>query len=169
MVRWPLPGLHWSVSPCSGDGWPLSLAGTLAAPCPQLGTWRSVESCCWSSRELPWALHSAPGPRVAHYERRQQGRCPPTWLFFGSHPCIVFQIVTSASTDLQDYTYYFVPAPWLSVKLLRLLQCYPPPGNSPLPPPWRAAGALPVTSQLLCGLEAVVGSKALPPRFPSED
>ncbi|MBN3309780.1 AP2A2 protein, partial [Amia calva] len=32
-----------------------------------------------------------------------------------------------ASTDLQDYTYYFVPAPWLSVKLLRLLQCYPPP------------------------------------------
>ena len=40
------------------------------------------------------------------------------------------QIVSSASTDLQDYTYYFVPAPWLSVKLLRLLQCYPPPGNS---------------------------------------
>ncbi|EPY78687.1 hypothetical protein CB1_001027007 [Camelus ferus] len=37
------------------------------------------------------------------------------------------RIVTSASTDLQDYTYYFVPAPWLSVKLLRLLQCYPPP------------------------------------------
>ncbi|KAK2088938.1 AP-2 complex subunit alpha-1 [Saguinus oedipus] len=39
------------------------------------------------------------------------------------------RIVSSASTDLQDYTYYFVPAPWLSVKLLRLLQCYPPPGN----------------------------------------
>lgn len=37
------------------------------------------------------------------------------------------QIVSSASTDLQDYTYYFVPAPWLSCKLLRLLQCYPPP------------------------------------------
>ncbi|XP_053218488.1 AP-2 complex subunit alpha-1 isoform X7 [Podarcis raffonei] len=37
------------------------------------------------------------------------------------------RIVSSASTDLQDYTYYFVPAPWLSVKLLRLLQCYPPP------------------------------------------
>ncbi|XP_054997214.1 AP-2 complex subunit alpha-2 isoform X1 [Sorex araneus] len=37
------------------------------------------------------------------------------------------RIVTSASTDLQDYTYYFVPAPWLSVKLLRLLQSYPPP------------------------------------------
>uniref|UniRef100_A0A452TLG5 AP-2 complex subunit alpha n=1 Tax=Ursus maritimus TaxID=29073 RepID=A0A452TLG5_URSMA len=36
------------------------------------------------------------------------------------------RIVSSASTDLQDYTYYFVPAPWLSVKLLRLLQCYPP-------------------------------------------
>lgn len=43
--------------------------------------------------------------------------------------CALSQIVTSASTDLQDYTYYFVPAPWLSVKLLRLLQCYPPPGN----------------------------------------
>lgn len=40
------------------------------------------------------------------------------------------QIVSSASTDLQDYTYYFVPAPWLSVKLLRLLQCYPPPGTA---------------------------------------
>ncbi|XP_006893269.1 PREDICTED: AP-2 complex subunit alpha-2 [Elephantulus edwardii] len=40
------------------------------------------------------------------------------------------RIVTSASTDLQDYTYYFVPAPWLSVKLLRLLQCYPPPEPS---------------------------------------
>lgn len=39
------------------------------------------------------------------------------------------QIVTSASIDLQDYTYYFVAAPWLSVKLLRLLQCYPPPGR----------------------------------------
>ncbi|XP_072554555.1 AP-2 complex subunit alpha-2 isoform X2 [Paramormyrops kingsleyae] len=40
------------------------------------------------------------------------------------------RIVTSASTDLQDYTYYFVPAPWLSVKLLRLLQCYPPPEDA---------------------------------------
>lgn len=44
------------------------------------------------------------------------------------HPPFRPQIVSSASTDLQDYTYYFVPAPWLSVKLLRLLQCYPPPG-----------------------------------------
>lgn len=35
--------------------------------------------------------------------------------------------MTSSYTDLQDYTYYFVPAPWLSVKLLRLLQNYPPP------------------------------------------
>ncbi|XP_028812671.1 AP-2 complex subunit alpha-2 isoform X1 [Denticeps clupeoides] len=40
------------------------------------------------------------------------------------------RIVTSASTDLQDYTYYFVAAPWLSVKLLRLLQCYPPPEDA---------------------------------------
>ena len=29
------------------------------------------------------------------------------------------RIVTSSYTDFQDYTYYFVPAPWLSVKLLR--------------------------------------------------
>jgi len=37
------------------------------------------------------------------------------------------RIVTANYTDLQDYTYYFVPAPWLSVKLLRLVQHYPPP------------------------------------------
>jgi len=37
------------------------------------------------------------------------------------------RIVTSSYTDFQDYTYYFVPAPWLSVKLLRLLQNYQPP------------------------------------------
>ena len=47
----------------------------------------------------------------------------------------MFQIVTASYTDLQDYTYYFVPAPWLSVKLLRLLQNYTPPGefNAKLP------------------------------------
>uniref|UniRef100_A0A8C9LRA0 AP-2 complex subunit alpha n=1 Tax=Piliocolobus tephrosceles TaxID=591936 RepID=A0A8C9LRA0_9PRIM len=56
-------------------------------------------------------------------------RAPPTPapnLFLALSP----QIVSSASTDLQDYTYYFVPAPWLSVKLLRLLQCYPPPEDA---------------------------------------
>lgn len=42
---------------------------------------------------------------------------------------LILQIVTASYTDLQDYTYYFVPAPWLSVKLLRLLQNYPPPGG----------------------------------------
>ncbi|XP_060911899.1 AP-2 complex subunit alpha-2-like isoform X1 [Labrus mixtus] len=42
------------------------------------------------------------------------------------------RIVTSAAIDLQDYTYYFVAAPWLSVKLLRLLQCYPPPEDAAL-------------------------------------
>uniref|UniRef100_A0A665WD11 AP-2 complex subunit alpha n=1 Tax=Echeneis naucrates TaxID=173247 RepID=A0A665WD11_ECHNA len=42
------------------------------------------------------------------------------------------RIVTSTSIDLQDYTYYFVAAPWLSVKLLRLLQCYPPPEDTAL-------------------------------------
>ncbi|KAF7245378.1 AP-2 complex subunit alpha-2 [Varanus komodoensis] len=48
-------------------------------------------------------------------------------LVYAGRPPLITEIVTSASTDLQDYTYYFVPAPWLSVKLLRLLQCYPPP------------------------------------------
>jgi AP-2 complex subunit alpha len=42
------------------------------------------------------------------------------------------RIVTSTYTDFQDYTYYFVPAPWLSVKLLRLLQNYPPPDDATL-------------------------------------
>ncbi|XP_040567319.1 AP-2 complex subunit alpha [Lepeophtheirus salmonis] len=39
------------------------------------------------------------------------------------------RIVTSNYQDFQDYTYYFVPAPWLSVKLLRLLQNYPSPDD----------------------------------------
>lgn len=37
--------------------------------------------------------------------------------------------MTSSYTDLQDYTYYFVPAPWLCVKLLKLLQMYAAPGE----------------------------------------
>lgn len=41
------------------------------------------------------------------------------------------RIVSSSYTDLQDYTYYFVPAPWLSVKLLRLLQNYNPVTEDP--------------------------------------
>ena len=43
------------------------------------------------------------------------------------------------SNVAQDYTYYFVPAPWLSVKLLRLLQNYQPPedpGVRPVTVPW---------------------------------
>ena len=38
------------------------------------------------------------------------------------------QIVSATPNDLQDYTYYFVPAPWLTVKLMRLLQCFDIPG-----------------------------------------
>ena len=45
------------------------------------------------------------------------------------NPNVTFQIVTTNYSDFQDYTYYFVPAPWLSVKLLRLLQNYPPPDD----------------------------------------
>ena len=41
------------------------------------------------------------------------------------------------SNVAQDYTYYFVPAPWLSVKLLRLLQNYQPPEDPGVRPvPW---------------------------------
>ena len=44
---------------------------------------------------------------------------------------------------MQDYTYYFVAAPWLCVKLMKLLQCFPTPGKDthhlthPLSPPFR--------------------------------
>ena len=74
-----------------------------------------------------WGLGGcAPAPQTQERcAARSQHTCPRCLI-----PCAVLQIVTSASTDLQDYTYYFVPAPWLSVKLLRLLQCYPPPGDS---------------------------------------
>lgn len=57
-----------------------------------------------------------------------QGNQRPNPVLLMKRPLSSIQIVTSASIDLQDYTYYFVAAPWLSVKLLRLLQCYPPPG-----------------------------------------
>lgn len=43
--------------------------------------------------------------------------------------CDHTQIVTASHSDLQDYTYYFVPAPWLTVKLMRLLQCFSIPGQ----------------------------------------
>ena len=37
-----------------------------------------------------------------------------------------------------DYLYYRVPCPWIQVKLLRLLQYYPPSGNKPHPPLFEA-------------------------------
>jgi AP-2 complex subunit alpha len=40
------------------------------------------------------------------------------------------RIVTSSHADLHDYTYYFVAAPWLSVKIMRLLQCFPIPDDA---------------------------------------
>ena len=45
---------------------------------------------------------------------------------------------------MQDYTYYFVAAPWLCVKLMKLLQCFPTPGEDthhlthPFSPPYRS-------------------------------
>lgn len=36
-------------------------------------------------------------------------------------------VAASPYNDFQDYSYYFIPAPWLCVKLLRLMQNYPPP------------------------------------------
>lgn len=37
--------------------------------------------------------------------------------------------VGTSGADLQDYMYYFTPAPWLSVMLLKLVQMYPAPGE----------------------------------------
>ena len=42
------------------------------------------------------------------------------------------RILAAAHTDLQDYAYYFVPAPWLAIKLLRILQNYPTPEDQTL-------------------------------------
>ena len=53
-----------------------------------------------------------------------QGGCAHLYTFIP-----ILQIVASSPNDLQDYTYYFVPAPWLTVKLMRLLQCFDIPGE----------------------------------------
>lgn len=37
--------------------------------------------------------------------------------------------MAKSHSDLQDYSYYFVPAPWLSVKLMKLIQCFPVSGK----------------------------------------
>ncbi|XP_072574385.1 AP-2 complex subunit alpha-2-like [Paramormyrops kingsleyae] len=62
------------------------------------------------------------------------------------------RIVIPAASDLQDYAYYFVPAPWLSVKLLRLLQCYPPPEDDS------------VRSRLAECLESILNKAQEPPK-----
>jgi AP-2 complex subunit alpha len=63
------------------------------------------------------------------------------------------RIVTPTFADLQDYTYYFVPAPWLSVKLLRLLQCYPLPTDD-----------VTTKSRLIESLEAILNRSQEPPK-----
>lgn len=100
-------------------------------------------SITWKSQE-PWLRSKLTACSRLPYSPPRGLRCLGSWC--GSAPplpralpcpCLTPssapQIVSSASTDLQDYTYYFVPAPWLSVKLLRLLQCYPPPGTAANP------------------------------------
>ncbi|KAF6076562.1 adaptor related protein complex 2 subunit alpha 1 [Phyllostomus discolor] len=79
----------------------------------------------------------SPQPPLSSPPREGSRHSTPCWCPHrpppppqASPPFFCPQIVSSASTDLQDYTYYFVPAPWLSVKLLRLLQCYPPPEDA---------------------------------------
>ena len=68
---------------------------------------------------------------VFYAKPSQEIICFSIYILLSHHLLIVcVQIVTSSYTDLQDYTYYFVPAPWLSVKLLRLLQNYPPPEDA---------------------------------------
>ena len=64
------------------------------------------------------------------------------------------RIVTASSyTDFQDYSYYFIPAPWLSVKLLRLLQNYPPPDDPG------------VQGRLMECLEAILNKAQEPPKL----
>lgn len=41
---------------------------------------------------------------------------------------LTLQIVFDSETPA-TYVYYKVPNPWLQIKLLRLLQYYPPPGE----------------------------------------
>lgn len=103
-----------------------------------------------SSPSIGPSLHAPPASSLSFPELRFLHRPPQeAVLLWPALPCPSLtpsshpQIVSSASTDLQDYTYYFVPAPWLSVKLLRLLQCYPPPGTaeSPTLPPDLGSGA----------------------------
>ena len=58
--------------------------------------------------------------------------CDGTCILFSKRihfSLLIFQIVGATPNDLQDYTYYFIPAPWLTVKLMRLLQCFDIPGN----------------------------------------
>ncbi|XP_064478736.1 AP-2 complex subunit alpha-like [Ornithodoros turicata] len=53
----------------------------------------------------------------------------------GSVPVAVSRLsrlAQASCSDLQDYSYYLVPAPWLCVKLLRLLQHLPPPEETSL-------------------------------------
>ena len=40
-----------------------------------------------------------------------------------------------------DYLYYKVPCPWIQIKLLRLLQYFPPSGKSPRPPSRASVGS----------------------------
>lgn len=64
------------------------------------------------------------------------------------------RIVTASSyTDFQDYSYYFIPAPWLCVKLLRLMQNYPPPEDPG------------VQGRLLECLETVLNKAQEPPKL----
>ena len=38
--------------------------------------------------------------------------------------------ILNRDTCTDDYVYYKVPAPWVQVKILRLVQMYPPPSMS---------------------------------------
>ncbi|KAI0981705.1 hypothetical protein GJ496_003684 [Pomphorhynchus laevis] len=41
----------------------------------------------------------------------------------------IYRIISVGCNEFQDYTYYYVPAPWLCVKLMKLLQNYPLPDH----------------------------------------
>ena len=121
------PCYYWSAC-CRGGsrkkegGGSLVRKKTVAYQCTKLKTWVSVPRSLryhWVIQHWRW--------NVATYNSHMATR-----FQYSKATTPHFQIVSASPNDLQDYTYYFVPAPWLTVKLMRLLQCFNIPGNREL-------------------------------------
>ena len=77
-------------------------------------------------------MHARTHARTPHTHLHMHTHTPS--LSLSSPPCHASspprpQTVGTSGADLQDYMYYFTPAPWLSVLLLKLVQMYPAPGE----------------------------------------